>query len=832
MSTSIPYFLTFNKNDLHKVPDEEKHFQFPYPLDDFQEEGMYRIHNNENILVTAHTGSGKTTFALYGIQQALAKKQKVVYTSPIKSLSNQKYAEFKKLFGVDNVGILTGDIKMNPGASCMIMTTEVLRNMLYKNDIESIEYINSIGVVIFDEVHYINDKDRGKVWEEVIILLPKSIVLIMLSATINGAEEFAQWVGKIKEKNTMLIPTSHRVVPLQHYLFDYEKATKYQEFRSDRKKRIKAALKQREMGCDVIVEEENDDSELFDFPWKLMMNSSNQIVNMANIRKEYKKYTKLDVLDLVVSSLHYLKKTPALFFVFSRKDCEYLAKMVYTNVVDHNTQRNIVDTFHKYMHPYKETYEKLPQYEEVYELIQRGIAYHHSGMIPILKEIIEILFGLGYIKILFATETFAVGVNMPTKTVIFTSLQKYDNDGLRYINHAEYAQMSGRAGRRGLDKIGNVILLPCMELPDDSQLNDILNGKSPRVSSKFVPTYQFVLKHLWKSIEKEQDVKNKVNMGNFLKDTYFMDGHEKSSIMTIKQYLELEGKYNSIQVDIDEKDMNEYERLKNKLNGNGLGVFFVMKPKDKQKIDKELDGIKKKYNNPSFEERIVKYEMKNKMKSDLDQLKCEMDSSSTFLFQNIEHMKDLLKAHSYLEEDGQLTKRGIISMNINECNELLFAYMLEKYMNDPTITYAEWIGLFALFIEDKERNGSEDIISDMNVSGKMKMIMRDLEEKSTFFANEELQYRISIGTKYVLQYEYVEVLYEWALGTSYYEILEHKTLFDGNFVKAVMRIQNIVEDVKNICKMIENYEMLQTFENASVPLLRDIAQINSLYIKM
>jgi superfamily II RNA helicase len=171
-------------------------------------------------------------------------------------------------------------------------------------------------------------------------------------------------------------------------------------------------------------------------------------------------------------------------------------------------------------------------------------------------------------------------------------------------------------------------------------------------------------------------------------------------------------------------------------------------------------------------------------------------------------------------------------MNINECNELLFAYMLEKYMNDPTITYAEWIGLFALFIEDKDRNGNEDIISDMNVSGKMKMIMRDLEEKSTFFANEELKYRISIGTKYVLQYEYVEVLYEWALGTSYYEILEHKTLFDGNFVKAVMRIQNIVEDVKSICKMIENYEMLQTFENASVPLLRDIAQINSLYIKM
>jgi antiviral helicase SKI2 len=833
----ISYFQIFQKENTHKISNEEKHFSFSYPLDDFQEEGMYRIHNNENILVTAHTGSGKTTFALYAIAQAFARGQKVIYTSPIKSLSNQKYAEFKKLFGVENVGILTGDIKMNPGATCIIMTTEVLRNMLYKSDEETISYIQNVGSVIFDEVHYINDKDRGKVWEEVIILLPKHIILVMLSATINGSEEFAQWVGKIKERNTMLIPTVHRVVPLQHYLFDYEKAREYQEFRRERTKRRKEALK----NGDHLDEDDDgeDDAEKVDFPWKLMMNASHQIVHMDMIRKTYKKYTTLEILDLVVSSLHYLKKTPALFFVFSRKECEKLAKMVYTKVIDHTIQGKIQETFHRYMAPYKQIYDTLPQYHEVYELMQRGVAYHHSGMIPILKEIVEILFGMGYIKILFATETFAVGVNMPTKTVIFPSLKKYDNDGLRYINHAEYMQMSGRAGRRGLDKVGNVILLPCMDLPTDVVINDILNGKSPKVSSKFVPTYQFVLKHLWKSYHKdneEEDESNKskskssVHICNFLNDTYFMDSYEKSSVMMVKKYMELEGVYNSIQIQIDEKDVSEYDRLQNKLSGNGLGEFFVMKPKDKQKIEKELDGIRKKYNNPSFEERIQKYEEKKKMKCEMDYVKSEMDGTSTFLFQNIENMKVLLKTHSYLDESGTFTKRGMISMGINECNELLFAYMLENYMSDTKISYAEWIGLFALFIEEKEQE--DRILGDMCVSSKMKSIMTDLNEKATFFANEELKHHISIGTSYVLNYEFVEVLYEWASGKSYLEIKESQSIFDGNFVKAVMRVQNIVEDVKSICKMIENYELLQIFENAEVPLLRDIAQINSLYIKM
>lgn len=833
------YFQLFDKSNLHKIENNEKYHKFPYALDDFQEEGMYRIHHNENILVTAHTGSGKTTFALYGISQALARNQKVIYTSPIKSLSNQKYAEFKGLYGADNVGILTGDIKMNPEAPCLIMTTEVLRNMLYKNDTDTIKYIQSVGIVIFDEVHYINDKDRGKVWEEVLILLPKNIILIMLSATIEGAEEFATWIGKIKERNTMLIPTSHRVVPLNHYVLNYENALiEYKSYM--RKKMDKKNKKNDEDENDVEdIVYDNSNFDIKSCNWATMiMDEKNNVVNVSSIRKSYKTYELRDMINTVIHQLHINHMTPALFFVFSRNQCEKLTSNISINLIDHKTRSSIIDTFNKYMLPYRDVYEQLPMYHTLYDLLLKGVAYHHSGMIPILKEIVEILFGMGLIKVLIATETFAVGVNMPTKTVLFPSLEKYDNNGLRYLNHAEYMQMSGRAGRRGLDKIGNVLILPSMKLPDDNMLNGILNGKSPKVESKFVPTYQFVLKHIYSTtllVLEEGKSENKVQINNFLENTYYMDTHSKEVLNALNKKAELEKAYNMIgNVTIDEKDLIEYNRLYQKLNGNvGLGAFFVMKEKDKKKIMKDMESITKKYNNPSFETLYEKEIEKEKLHNQMIQLERNMDASSSFLFQNIEKMKVILQENKYLDEEQKLTKKGIVGMMINECNELLFGYLINHYGKREDITFEMWIALFALFIEDK-KSEKEVLLSEFEVPQIVKNIVKDLEIVANDFCNEELKMKINLENSYNLNYEYMEVMYKWATGLSYRESIINceEKVFDGNFVKAVLRIQNIVDDVKNISKMIEYMDLLLKLENAKVPLIRDIAQINSLYIKM
>ena len=191
-------------------------YDFGFPLDDFQKHAIKSIQNNENVLVTAHTGSGKTVPAIYGIADSLRKNKKIIYTSPIKSLSNQKLFELKQKF--PDIGILTGDIKFNPDAQCVIMTTEILRNILYQQESQHVD-IMEVDKVIFDEVHYINDPDRGRVWEECIILMPKDITMVMLSATIDKADEFASWIGNIKQKQTNLIPTKKRVVPLEHYYY-------------------------------------------------------------------------------------------------------------------------------------------------------------------------------------------------------------------------------------------------------------------------------------------------------------------------------------------------------------------------------------------------------------------------------------------------------------------------------------------------------------------------------------------------------------------------------------------------------------------------------------
>ena len=230
----MSYLRVFNSNDelKEKIEDSKKSYTFPFPLDDFQEAGCTAIEKQENVLITAHTGSGKTVLALYGIGWCLQHNKKAIYTSPIKSLSNQKYYEFIQNFGMNTtIGIMTGDIKINSDAQIMIMTTEILRNLLYKDQqldgIQGEKLINfdDVGVIIMDEVHYINDPDRGKVWEEVLLMSRPETTLIMLSATLDKPEKFGSWIGDIKQKPIHLIKTSHRVVPLQHYFlkdFDYE----------------------------------------------------------------------------------------------------------------------------------------------------------------------------------------------------------------------------------------------------------------------------------------------------------------------------------------------------------------------------------------------------------------------------------------------------------------------------------------------------------------------------------------------------------------------------------------------------------------------------------
>jgi superfamily II RNA helicase len=805
-----PYLNIFNSTVCENIiPEEDLAYNFPYPLDPFQQEGIYRIYKNENILITAHTGSGKTVLAIYAIAHCLKHNKKVLYTSPTKSLSNQKYAEFIEKFGNNgSVGIMTGDIKMNPDAQCIIMTTEILRNILYRytaRDNEKENIVNSsliditeVGAVIFDEVHYINDYDRGKVWEESIILLPKEITLVMLSATIDKPEVFASWIGDIKEKNISLIPTSHRVVPLKHYFWK-----------------------------SYVFDNNGKD----DLRWELLeiLDDKGKFKNYDLMKKNYKIYDINKLMDKLITFLVDKNYIPALFFKFSRKKCEMMCKTVRKNLLTFEEISMVENTFDYYMKDYKKTYEILPQYQDVYNQLKKGVVYHHSGLIPILKEIIEILYTKGLVKILFATETFAIGVNMPTKTVLFSDLEKYDNNGLRSLRTDEYLQMSGRAGRRGLDKFGSVIILPTMELPDQTSFKNMLTGKSPILNSKFKLSYQFVLKTLCSNI---------FDINNFLSKTLVMNENDKKTLFMYIEKKNLETKLNNIKFTEDNlKLMNDYQKIYKKLTD----TFFILKKKDKDKLEKEKKNME---NTPNFKELYSEYEIYNNYLKELENIDSNIWWCNNSLKNNIDIIIKLLEEEGYIKlndsddninknilfENKQITTKGIIAMGINECQELLFTEMIYQGFLD-NLEFPEIVSVISCFINEKDQSSEEKYISDLKVSNSVTNVLKKIKLLSENFIKKEDKMQLYIGSDYNLYLDFIEPSYIWAKGGTINDVYKYTNVYDGNFVKAIMRINNICENLMDICKNIEKYDICSKLENYEKILIRDITSINSLYVK-
>ena len=793
---NISPYLSIFKDTICKneIPEEDVAYKFPYELDAFQKEGIYRIYKNENILITAHTGSGKTVLAIYAIANCLKKNKKVIYTSPTKSLSNQKYAEFVEKFSNDellsgSIGIMTGDIKMNPDAQCIIMTTEILRNILYKTSthIQNLSLINieDIGAVIFDEVHYINDPDRGKVWEETIVLLPSNINLVMLSATIDKPELFASWIGDIKKVPISLIPTSHRVVPLRHYFWK-----------------------------SYVIEENGKD--IIKYNMIDLVDETGKFKNYDLIKNKYKPQDLNKLMDNLVNYLVDRNYTPALFFKLSRKKCETMCKTVRKNLLTHEEINNVENTFNYYMKDYKKTYEILPQYQDVYNQLKKGVVYHHSGLVPILKELIEILYTKGLVKILFATETFAIGVNMPTKTVLFSELEKYDNKGQRMLRHDEYLQMSGRAGRRGLDKFGSVILLPTFNLPDETSMKNMMVGKSPALSSKFKLSYQFVLK-----IMSTPDF----DMDNFLLNTLIVNENNKQISTIEKEKEELEKKIS--QINIDDQTffiIGNYDKICKKLND----TFFVVKKKDKDKLEKEKQIIEKSEN---FSKNYEKYKILNNYEKEISKLNENIWWNNYGIKDNIQIIIEILKQDYYISSNNTITKKGIVASVINEVNELLLTEIIFKGFLDK-LEFPEIVAIISLFINEKDQGSIEKYITDINIQSRNFIyIYNKIRDLIEYFMDKEDEYKLYIGTDYNLYLDFVEAAYIWASGGSIHDVYERTSVYDGNFIKSIMRINNICENLMDICKNIERYDICTKLENHNEILIRDITNINSLYVR-
>ncbi|XP_038825977.1 exosome RNA helicase MTR4 isoform X1 [Salvelinus namaycush] len=520
--------------------------EYPFVLDPFQREAILCIDNNQSVLVSAHTSAGKTVCAEYAIALALREKQRVIFTSPIKALSNQKYREMYEEF--QDVGLMTGDVTINPTASCLIMTTEILRSMLYRGS----EVMREVAWVIFDEIHYMRDAERGVVWEETIILLPDNVHYVFLSATIPNAKQFAEWICHLHKQPCHVVYTDFRPTPLQHYIFPaggdglHLVVDENGEFREDNFNTAMQVLR------DIGDSGGGSGGGKWDPKGR-----KGGTRGPSNVFK-------------IVKMIMERNFQPVIIFSFSKKECEAYALQV--SKLDFNTDEEkklVEEVFNNAIDCLSDEDKKLPQVEHVLPLLKRGIGIHHGGLLPILKETIEILFSEGLLKALFATETFAMGINMPARTVLFTNARKFDGKDFRWITSGEYIQMSGRAGRRGMDERGIVIFMV-----DDKMSpaigKQLLKGSADPLNSAFHLTYNMVLNLL--RVEE-------INPEYMLEKSFYQFQHYRAVPGVVEKMAKLEEMYNAIEIP-NEESVVTYYKIRQQLAKLSKEIEeFIHKPK-------------------------------------------------------------------------------------------------------------------------------------------------------------------------------------------------------------------------------------------------------------
>eukprot|EP00043_Microstomoeca_roanoka_P008183 m.78984 g.78984 ORF g.78984 m.78984 type:complete len:1029 (+) comp14138_c0_seq1:177-3263(+) len=495
---------------------------YPFTLDPFQRESIRCLERQESVLVSAHTSAGKTVVAEYAIAMSLRDGQRVIYTSPIKALSNQKYRELAEEF--KDVGLMTGDTTINPSASCLVMTTEILRSMLYRGS----EIMREVGWVIFDEIHYMRDANRGVVWEETIILLPDNVHYVFLSATIPNALQFAQWICHIHHQPCHVVYTDYRPTPLQHYIYP--------------------------SGADGLYLIVGPDGGFRDENFTKSM-AALQGTGAANKFKVKGKSTSQSNIGSIVGMIMKRKLHPCIVFSFSKRECEAYAMDL--SKLDFNTdeeKKNIELIFNNAISSLSEEDRALPSIENLLPLMKRGVGVHHSGLLPIMKEITELLFGEGLVKVLFATETFAMGLNMPAKTVVFSNVKKFDGKEFRPLSSGEYIQMSGRAGRRGLDANGIVIMM-MQEKLEPQHAKNMLQGQADKLNSAFRLTYNMVLNLL--RVEE-------INPEYMLERSFYKFQNTQNIPELRSRVEDLAKEYHQFQVD-DEENVEAYHTLESSL---------------------------------------------------------------------------------------------------------------------------------------------------------------------------------------------------------------------------------------------------------------------------
>jgi ATP-dependent RNA helicase HelY len=515
--------------------------RYPFALDDYQVRAIQALDAGESVLVAAPTGSGKTVVAEFAVERALSHRRKAFYTTPLKALSNQKYGDFMSRYGAGRVGLLTGDNSINSEAPVVVMTTEVLRNMLY----EGSSTLEGLESVVLDEVHYLQDPYRGAVWEEVLIHLPLSVAVVCLSATVSNAEEFGEWIGALRGPTRVVIE-ERRPVPLKNlYLVGRELHDMHVEHDGHLiPNPYLVSMSQRE----TRVRE-----------WKPRAGGRygrSQLARMERPREGHRRFY-VPRREEVVEVLQREGMLPAIYFVFSRAGCDASVRYLMDSGIKLTSPQeaerilDLVDTHAAWID--EEELATLGFYE-FREALAAGVAAHHAGMLPVFKETVERLFQAGLVKVVFATETLSLGINMPAKTVVIGDLWKFSGERHELLTPGEYTQFTGRAGRRGIDEVGYAVVLYQKQVPFE-RVAGLASTRTYELRSSFRPSYNMAVNLVSNYTREEARHLLNSSFAQFLADR---------GVVTLERQLERDRAFLDgyrVRVQCDRGDFWEYWRL-------------------------------------------------------------------------------------------------------------------------------------------------------------------------------------------------------------------------------------------------------------------------------
>lgn len=734
--------------------------EFPFELDDFQKEACEIIDNGESVVVCAPTGAGKTVIAQHAINNALKQGCRIFYTTPLKALSNQKFYDFCEQYGADKVGLLTGDTSINRSAQIVIMTTEVFRNMLYGTNFGAVaENLKDVRYVVLDEVHYMNDEQRGTVWEESIIYCPTNIQIIALSATVANCDELTNWINTVHSK-TKLVNTDFRPVPLRFFYFDSSQPYKLLPLLTPDGKlnnKIKPEKPQWARGKD----------------------------------KRKKTYVKQIIQNLADNDM-----LPAIYFTFSRKKCdEQMEKCSGLGLNTRKEQEEIKAFIEEFIAENPHLYGN----KHIEYLIQ-GVASHHAGLLPAWKNLVEKLFQKGLIKVVFATETLAAGINMPARSTVISSTSKRTDSGHRMLTANEFLQMSGRAGRRGMDEVGYVTVVGTPFQTPEEVAELVLSDSNP-LESKFSPSYSMVLNLLQRfNLEESKELILK-SFGY-----YSSDYRLKPILFQLEQYdKEIEERSFICPNKLSDDKMLEYDKLR---------FLYVQNRQTYKKIVKQ-----EKSKHRPLSPEVVEFGKRNKEElhklqtfacdtcklykkhsKNLEVLK-RIDSKKKKLLKEIEKQKDIywnkfiahravLKEYGYIQNDYP-TEKGKTTSQIRSENELYLAEIIFSGVLE-NLTPSQLAGVICALTTEELRIEIPYIPFSEPVRKTLNQI-RNIKRKL-----EKVQSKYDIEAPLYINPYFSSLIELWVEGAEWETVSEQIEIGEGDIVRAFKRVVDVLRQLTTI----------------------------------